>query len=216
MKEIRYLMDSLEEFQKSDRDREFSPAAFSLWLYEKEHSEDKLQTWFREISVPGETPDSVIAKYVIFLYRYAKYYGKKVFRDLPLNSLDDWPFLMSLLVLPGQTKKSLIESNLMEKPSGMEIINRLIREGLIIQDADPADRRGKILQITELGKEVLFKTSIELDLLSKIVGGKLTPLAKLRLLKSLHELHLFHLPVFSASRDMDLKQIARTFLYDQK
>jgi hypothetical protein len=44
------------------------------------------------------------------------------------------------------------------------------------------------------------------------VSGKSTPLAKLKIIKILHELQLFHSHIFSASRNMDLRQIADSFL----
>ncbi|MFY8003858.1 MAG: hypothetical protein ACOVNR_03415, partial [Chitinophagaceae bacterium] len=85
---------------------------------------------------PGETTDSIISKYLIFMNRYAKMYGKWFLQESGITNLDEFSLLIYLFPDNAASKMELIEKNVMEKNTGIEMLNRLIRKKLLLQKTD--------------------------------------------------------------------------------
>ena len=94
--------------------------------------------------------------------------------------------------------------NIHEKTTGMEVIKRLLNNGLIEQTDDPKDRRSKRLLITGKGMGVLFGTFEEMRKASLIIAGTLNEAEKMQLLHLLQKLHFFHKPLFLNERETGL------------
>jgi len=53
-------------------------------------------------------------------------------------------------------KTDIISINLLFEPTtGIDILNRMIRAGLLLENVDPADKRARLLSLTPKGKTVL-------------------------------------------------------------
>lgn len=205
----RQLMNASEEFEQSHPSPEqHTLEHFAAWLSLKlapvpemttaaEHSRDQ----------PDETPEVGISRLVGFMNRYARIYLKKAFEKTPLTTPDDFSYLAVLEERGALTKTELIEENIHEKTSGMEVIKRLLNAGLITQMEHPSDRRSKLISITEQGREVLYSIFGELRVIAKLVSGNLTEQEKQQLLYLLRKLDHFHRPIYLQERDTPLAQI---------
>lgn len=185
--------------------------------YESQHSgAPDVQSFARwleantENTPPFEQPnegETMFAPLLVFSYRYARLYMKKAIDGSALSSADDWGFLMNLLDKDGQTKMELIESQIFEKTSGMEVINRLIRQGFIAQEQGTSDKRSKQLHITEQGSSVAFGVMQSMQQVADIVRGNLTDQELTQLENILEKLHHFHTPIYKKLRNAPLNTI---------
>ena len=99
------------------------------------------------------------------------------------------------------TKMELIRKNVQEKPAGILIINRLIKQGWVEQEDSAIDRRTKVLTITEAGLQALEMQMDKIRTATRIVTGNLTYNEKMDLIRILDKLEQFHLPIFSKNID---------------
>ena len=152
----------------------------------------------------GETVEVLLSQLVAFLYRYAKGYIKKALDSAHLITIDDFSYLAGIWQTGGCTKTEIIDMNIHEKTTGMEVIKRLLNNGLVEQTDDQNDRRSKRLLITAKGMGVLLGTFEEMRKASLIIAGTLNEVEKMQLLHLLQTLHFFHKPVFINERETGL------------
>lgn len=152
-------------------------------------------------------PQAALSFHLSRLNKYAKYYLKAAFEDSPLTSADDFGYLAALAYVPSLTKTELIRMNVGETSGGMDIIKRLVREGLAETFVDEEDRRARRVRITERGRGVFFSVLPELNRAGKIVKGQLSESALKNLVAVLASLDGFHQRIYSEEKSYDLKQI---------
>lgn len=144
---------------------------------------------------------------IVLMFRYAKSYIRKALKNSMIKSADEFSFLITLITYESLTKTELIHKQVMEKTSGTEIINRLLKLGLISQFNDDEDKRSVRIKITELGREQLFLTLPQMRLVSQIVTGNLTEEEKLTLAYMLRKLDSFHNDIYKSKKDLELTEL---------
>ena len=105
-------------------------------------------------------------------------------------------FRSTLMNKVDMRKTELIQSQIMEKTSGTEIINRLLKLGLVSQYDDPADKRSQRLKITALGRSELIAILPKMKLVSQIVSGNLSAVEKSNLAYMLRKLDSHHHAIY--------------------
>ena len=103
----------------------------------------------------GRSPESVINTFIVHMNRYAKTYSKAAIVGSDFSTQEDFIYLINLKAFGEMTKMELIRKNIHDKPAGMQIINRLIRQGWVEQRYSLTDRRSKVINIAEQGINVL-------------------------------------------------------------
>lgn len=167
---IQQLISFWDEFEALNTDAGLT--AFAGWLkdlLEKKKGGDK------DIYSRGEgntAPENQVEtevdnkhKFISLISRLARlqdFYTKKLFEGLPLSNLLEFNFLMHINKNMSLKKKEIIDYNLVEYTTGIDIIKRLIRLGLVDEFQDQLDRRSKRLKITSEGKKVLVEALITL------------------------------------------------------
>lgn len=136
--------------------------------------------------------DNNIGRLFVYMSRYAKSYIKKTLEGTPLQTGEDFTAMAILLTHKHLSKTELINYNLQEKTSGMEVIRRLIAAGLVKQWDNTDDKRGKHVGITAEGRKLLYRVFVEMGHVSKVITGNLTIEEKLTLLHLLQKLENFH------------------------
>lgn len=144
---------------------------------------------------------------VAIMFRYAKGYVKKAMKNSLLKTADEFSFLITLLTYNSMTKMELINSQIMEKTSGNEIINRLIKLDLIAQELNPDDKRSMRISISPKGKIELFKLLPQMQMVSEIVAGNLNENEKYALLYILRKLDRFHNDIYHNKRNFELTEL---------
>lgn len=203
---IKQVLQHLEDFEKlAQKDGGASMENFVDYL---SYSVNKRET---DVEVTEEELLNVsLSQTISHLYRFAKSYTKIALEDSPLTTVDDFLYLGKVMELGHCTKTELIDFNVHEKTSGMEIIKRLLKNNFLVQEDDPNDGRSKRLTITSQGKSEFFAALESMKKSANLIGGPLLNAEKLHLMHLLQKLHDFHKPLFAeknASLDQMLESI---------
>lgn len=148
--------------------------------------------------------ERVIAQHLLVLYRYLKFYSKTAFANNKIKSLEEFSFLITVMQHREISKAELIRRNIVEKSSGIEIINRLLKSGMFTQIHNPNDQRSHLILLTELGRQELFSMFHKMDMLGTIATGELNAYEKEQLVKMLKKLDHFH---YDNYNNKDLKNL---------
>ena len=151
--------------------------------------------------------NTMIARDISFVYRYMRCFVRKAIKDTPLQTIDEYSYLITLMAKGEMTKTELNNYNVVEKTSGSEIIRRLLKRGLISQTRNLQDRRSLLLNITPKGREVVKELLPRMQQSSDILLRDLSWDQKI-FLHSLHEqLYESNHPLFLNERDTDLAEL---------
>lgn len=186
-----------------DQKDKLSLSEFAKWL--------TVQTSLDSLHDSKNTIQAGLGQLVTSMYRYAKLYSKKAMEDTPLSGVDDFGYLITVFVNGEMTKSELIIRNVHEKPTGMEIIKRLIKQGLLAQYDDPKDGRSQLVNITESGKSVLLPLFGKMRQVEELAKGNLDDTELQVLLYLLNKLHGFHYEVFTHEKNIDLDKIKEKY-----
>ena len=146
-----------------------------------------------------EKPKASLAMSVYFMYKYALFYSRKIFKNSQIYSLDDFSFLASLLPDKKLKKSDVIRKNISEKSSGNEILKRLLKQNFIKETNNPSDKRSKLLELTAAGLAEINAVRNQMYNMGALVDGDLTDQEKAAMLTMLTKLHKFHNPLFEAN-----------------
>ncbi|MEO0897417.1 MAG: winged helix DNA-binding protein [Bacteroidota bacterium] len=209
---LRELIDELERYDHEVEGDGGSMASFTNWLNKKYGYSSP--PWPDSFESPSGHDESGVAltMLITFLFRYAKHYSKKALDNSPLSTLDEFGFLATLIQHESLTKSELIHTNLLEFTSGIEIIKRLIKGGLIQEYADPNDKRSKRVELTEQGRGMFYSLLGPMNVVSHIVSGDLSNEEKALILPILIKLNNFHSVIHKQDRKSDLGEISDKYL----
>lgn len=210
---LREVLDLLESYENESEGKEISAVSFSMWLNQKfsyptPGSYKKQQSGNPDADEQAETALTMLISY---LNRYAKNYSKKALEDTPVSTIDEFTFLATLSYRGSLTKTELINLHLLEITSGIEIIKRLTKSGLLESFADPNDGRSKRVKLTAEGKRVLNQVMKKMDKVAHIVAGDLSSGERAKLLPLLHKLNDFHAVIYHQDRKADLDEIEEKY-----
>lgn len=177
---------------------------------------EKLKSGDRKLPIdtppkPGMTIDGELAGVFSRLYRYSTLYAKKVLSNSALNNLEDFVYLIVLLELGTPKKNELIQQNLSEFTSGIGVINRLLKDGLITEFPDPDDARSKRIRMTPKGQQVLFSLLPKMDKVAKLVFFKLNDQEKDVMFRILRKLEIMHDSLYIKIKKQKFDEVITTF-----
>lgn len=194
----------IEEFAKNNRKDEKYPTdlkGFKRWIMEEFREElDQVESvrvkpnWIGKEK--GRATESVINILIAHLSRFAKSYSKSALHDSDFATQEDFIYLITLKAFGSMTKMELIKENVQEKPAGMLVINRLIKQGWVIQTDSLEDKRSKIISISEKGSANLQAHMDKIRTATEIVTGNLNYHEKMELIRLLQKLDEFHQAIY--------------------
>ncbi|QNL51696.1 MarR family transcriptional regulator [Olivibacter sp. SDN3] len=196
---LQEVISLVETFENHHEEQNHSPdiAGFKRWLYES-HIQTELSTmepeW--EGKTKGRSPESVINTLLVHLNRYARTYSKSAIVGSDFSTQEEFIYLINLRAFGAMTKMQLIKKNIQEKPVGMQIINRLLKQGWIIQTDSESDKRSKVINISTKGEAALEGQMHKIRRATQVVTGNLTHTEKMELIRLLTKLDRFHQPIF--------------------
>lgn len=168
---------------------------FKSWIADNVKVETNEPNW--EGKENGRSAESVINTLIVHLNRYAKSYSKAAILGSDFSTQEDFIYLINLKAFGEMSKMDLIKKNVHEKPAGMQIINRLIAQGWVNQAESCVDKRSKLLRISDKGMKALEEHMDKIRKATTIVTGNLIHREKMELIRLLHKLNDFHLPIYS-------------------
>lgn len=203
---IKDVVGLIEKFDVDPRSHPKNLNGFKGWLFENEKGSDILieePNW--EGKDKGRSAESAINTLIVHMNRYAKTYSKSVIYNSDFSTQEDFTYLINLKAFGAMTKMELIRKNIQDKTVGMQIINRLIKQGWVQQSDSLEDKRSKIILITAKGIEALEQIMEKIRQATKVVTGNLSYPEKLQLIVLLQKLEHFHEPIYS--KNLDLPQL---------
>ena len=153
----------------------------------------------------NQTTDITIL--LVLMYRYAKGYVKKALYGKIIQTADEFSFLITLMTFESLTKTELINKQIIEKTSGIEIIKRLVNQNLISEFPDPDDKRSVRVKITPKGKQEIVTMLPEMGIVSQIVKGNLSEDESNTLSYLLKKLDFYHNDIFFNKRNLSLEEL---------
>ncbi|WP_169305040.1 MarR family winged helix-turn-helix transcriptional regulator [Pedobacter cryotolerans] len=203
---INQLVTLVAEFEEQKQNNvPLSIENFSGFLNAK-LSGEQLENKVKDIRFGEQQPEVVamayqldnnIARLFVYMSRYAKSYIKKALQKTNLATAEDFTCLALLLTHQSLSKTELINMSLLEKASGTEVVNRLLKNNLVHQWDDQNDKRGKRIGITNDGKTLLFEVFTDMNKVSSIITGKLSTSEKYTLQYLLQQLEDFHYDLYT-------------------
>ena len=209
---LKDVIDLLEKFDSENKDATYPSnlKGFKTWI--SDHETDHIHAVAEEAQWEGKengrTAESAIATSLVHLNRYAKTYSKSAIADSDFTTQEDFIYLINLKAFGAMTKMELIKKNIHDKPVGILIINRLIKQGWVNQTDSTVDKRTKVIEITEQGKSALEAQMNKIRQATHIVSGNLNYSEKMDLIRILNKLYHFHSPIFS--RNIESKALIET------
>jgi DNA-binding MarR family transcriptional regulator len=174
---------------------------FALWILE---DKKKSPSSISSSSLAVNETEEEISRLLVLMYRYAKGHLKTYLSDFPELIQEDFTYIYVLKRQGSMTKTQLIEANVHEKTSGLEIIRRLLKNGLIEESNDTNDKRSKRVTLTNKGEEMVVSVKSVTRKVAKLITGKLDFNEKEQLLSILKKLDLFHQPLYLSKNKLTL------------
>lgn len=203
------ILTELDTFKKLQPSSQTSLEDFRLYLNEKAYEKETPRNLTEKFDLEVFDLENEIAKQVIMLGRYSKHLIKKSLENHPDLVNEDFTYLFRLMDYPSLTKMQLIEKNAHEKQSGIEIIKRLVKNGLFVESPDKNDKRSTRISVTEKGKSVFSESMKDITMVSKIMCGQLNDEEKENLLYSLKKLNTFHHTIYTNLRNEQPNKILK-------
>lgn len=188
LKIIQELIEGLKQYTQEYSKEPEDLKEFVLWLnsslFEKPHS--------LEIDSGEDQLDMELTFLLIMQNKHYKTYAKKFLNNSEITSTDGFSFLLHLNLVPSYRKMELIKIHLLEPPSGIEVIKRLLKRGLIEEFDDPDDKRARRIQITEKGKKEISKLTPLMQQVFSKMTAEMTLNEKLHIISFLRKMDQFH------------------------
>lgn len=194
---LKDLVNILEEFElQNDSNKTYSNdiQGFKNWIIhnEKDQSQEGMFEADWEGKINGRSAESVINTLIVHMNRYAKIYSKAAMHGSDFSTQEEFIYLIVLKSFGPMSKMDLIKKNVMEKPAGMKLIDRLIAHKWVNQVDSQVDKRSKLISITDKGLTALDQQMDKIRMASQIVTGNLTEVEKQQLILLLSKLEVFH------------------------
>lgn len=207
-----HLLQEVQEFENSEF---FKPNSgvddFRNWMNHKKYVNESPTKLFKGENRTVSYIDNEICKQILLISRYSRQLIRKSLNQYPEIANEEFTYLYRLIDEPYLTKIQLTEKNGHEKQTGMQILKRLIDNGLIEEHHDEEDRRTKKLTVTKKG-EKLFQDSVnQVDVTSQIMTGKLSEKEKESLLSTLIKLNDFHAHLHSEHKNTEIADLQNFF-----
>jgi DNA-binding MarR family transcriptional regulator len=212
---IKGVLDLVQEFEietNNNNHFETSVEGFKNWISVNNNTVINEPNW--EGKENGRSAESVINTLIVHMNRYAKSYSKSAIVGSDFSTQEDFIYLINLKAFGEMSKMDLIKKNVHEKPVGMQIINRLIKQGWVEQRNSKTDKRSKVISISETGLQALENQMDKIRQATSIVTGNLSQNEKMELIRLLNKLDNFHQPIYD--RNIDTEKLLEEAIKDFK
>ncbi len=204
-KECILVLTKWSEFKKTSSSEDLNQ--FANWLLKaspeakdlKGH-ENFIMERVAEMEVKDSIPDlanrGLIGHLLGRMNLFVKNYAKTPFQQIGFSNLEEFRILQTIDRIKNINKSQLSNESLMEFSTVVDILKRLIKQGLVKQLQDENDKRASLLQITAKGRKLLNTSYQTLANLQPNVAGDLSLKEQESLIGLLLKLNNFHTEFF--------------------
>lgn len=152
--------------------------------------------------------ESRLGKAVGRLFKFILMYSRKGLASLELNNLEDFVYLGTILEKGTPKKSEIIQENLSEFSSGIEVLKRLTNVGFLYEFQDEQDRRSRRVGITPKGIEVLQACFPIMRQVGDLAFGNLMEDEKEIALQILDKMDRFHTQHYEHTKQKEFEELA--------
>lgn len=224
-KTIQRLISYWEEFEETNSDTTIQ--GFGQWLIQNSIKETSSNNISNNKAIDLDLP--VYLKYeqsldkenhlldlISRLARLHEFYIRKFLSNLPINSRLEFLFLYTVDLMGDAKKTEIINVHLVEFTTGMDIIRRLLNQGLIKESLNKSDKRSKLIHTTEEGKAVLNKSMRQMETEKEMFLACLDANKWKKIISTLEELNSFHNNIYlkhNSKNDAELINLVASLKY---
>jgi len=182
------LVEQLKRFESEKGQEPKDVKEFTVWLNQVvfEHH-TSLESGHGENDI-----DMELTFLLIMQNKHYKTYCKEALVDTEIKSPDEYSFLYHLSLVDSFRKMELIYIHLLEAPSGIEVIKRLLKKDFIEEFDDPDDKRAKRVRITEKGKHETERLTPNMQQVYSKMTAEMSIKEKTHVISFLRELNDYH------------------------
>ena len=185
---VNQLIGFLDRFEREKSQEPADIKEFIIWLnqkiFDQNHTSD---TGHDENEI-----DMELTFLLIMQSKYYKMYCKDALATTQIKSRDEYSFLYHLSLVDSFRKMELIHIHLLEAPSGIEVIKRLLKKGFIEEFDDSEDRRAKRIRLTRKGKQETDKLIPQMNEVYTKMAAEMSLREKLHIISFLRKLSDHH------------------------
>ncbi|QJB33024.1 MarR family transcriptional regulator [Chitinophaga oryzae] len=138
---------------------------------------------------PPPDMDGLISELVGRMSGMHTIYAKIMMKEWPDIELE-WFYLLNIIKYKKEARKTdIISLCMMEQSTGIDILNRMKKKALITEKNDPADKRAKLISITDKGNTLLRKIGSSLFKVSYILYHDVEEEDKQALIRIMGQVH---------------------------
>ncbi len=151
---------------------------FGHWLVQedlKASTSQAINDYGQDINEHYGNSDSIFQLYgaVSMLWghleRYKHMLVKSALADMPVNNVEEFVLLLYTEIYQKPRMKDFVKDSLMEVTTCFEMMKRMKKRGLIGEETDPADKRSKLIYLTEAGKEAAALSKVRMSKVNEIL-----------------------------------------------
>ena len=139
----------LELFTEENTSDDESLKSFIIWLNSKLFADEHEG----QLNHDTDVLDMELTFLLALQNRHYKAYAKAALGESELSSPEGFSFLYHLSLVDSYRKMELIKMHLIEPPSGIEVLKRLLKKQLIEEYDYRDDKRAKRIRISKTGKK---------------------------------------------------------------
>lgn len=172
-----WLLNTLDPIREAPSVSVAEPlAAPDVQLPEAFQQDDDFLSWF----------------YMSRLNRFVRSYAKSIMTEHSFSGPDEFLFLSMIHYMDRPTKKEVCMANAVELTTGVDILRRLMKRGLILEATDERDARSKRLSLTDSGRTMVQVVGKELEQLPHSVLADLSEADRRQFMQTLQYLNNYH------------------------
>lgn len=177
MKPLIELITAWQAFADAHRDADVESFCYD-YLSNKNQKDD-----------PDPEMDILLSKLIGKSSSLIKTYLKLALRQIPEMEME-WFYILDTLNDHKEIRKTDVISFrlLLEPTTGIDILNRMVKAGLISERVDPADKRARLIKATDKGIEIYKKVNRLFNQVISLLFTSLNKEQKTMLIRSLGKL----------------------------
>ena len=186
---LQELVGWVEKFTMENLQEKKDLKDFIVWLNSKVFDDHSTH----QLNEDNEMIDMELTFLLIMQNKHYKSYSKKALVNSEITTPDSYSFLYHLNLVDSYRKMELINIHLLEPPSGIEILKRLLKKELIEEFDDIDDKRAKRIKITEKGRKEVRVNMKRMQKVFKTMTAEMSLNEKLHIISFLRNINEYHL-----------------------
>lgn len=214
---LKQIIDLSEEYEQEEK--HLTLLGFARWInlrFEEEPELNKQLSLVNRSEIKTSTVHFLenlndkarFLEVVSQLARYHDFYTRKAFKESEINTRQEFLFLRAIDQMGRARKTDLNNIYHLEYTTGMDTIRRLKNKGLLYEVQDEADKRAKLLELTDKGKMVLAMSIKHFDNENTMFFAATNENKWKKVLPILEEMEALHCEVYQNNNDKPFAELA--------